>query len=210
MSVESDIIFSLAQLRSMPAVCLLQSARLWIDEKRPSCLRHPHGFWVVLLHRTATEEWRFHYWPRCARNITGMPAMIHTHDRVVESKVVLGPMKNKVYDLKMVKSGGQPIYEVAYHGDRFAQSAINVLEKTDALGEAIARSEQILQVGNSYRIEAHTYHEAVVSEDVEAATIVCMHSRVFGPSRVLGLADYPKRIEFQRDSIPLDELLQLI
>ena len=139
-----------------------------------------------------------------------MPAMIHTHDRVVESRVVFGQMKNKTYDLKTVKLGGRPIYEVVYYGDRFAQSAINVLEKTDALGEAIGRSEQILHVGNSYRVEAHTYHEAVVSEDVEAATVVCMHSRVYGPSRVLGLTDYPKRIEFKRASIPVDELLQLI
>ena len=139
-----------------------------------------------------------------------MPAMIHTHNRVVESKVVLGRMKNKVYDLKRVTSGGRPIYEVAYYGDRFTQVAINLLEKTDALGEAIARSEQTLHVGSSYRVEAHTYHEAVVSEDVEAATVVCMHSHVRGPSRVLGLAEYPKRVEFQRGSIPVDDLLKLI
>ena len=136
--------------------------------------------------------------------------MIHTHNKIVESKVVLGQMKNRIYDLEYVQSDGQPIYEVAYYGDKFSHHASNVLERTNARAEAILRDEEMLSVGDVYRVEADTFHEAVVSEDVETATVVCMHTCAQVPSKVLGLADYPDKIVFQRVGVPVEVLLLAI
>ena len=109
-----------------------------------------------------------------------------------------------------IESAEQPIYRVIYGADKFVQDTSNVLRKTEECVEAVATAEEILRVGDSYRVEAHTYHEAVVAEDVATATIVCMHSQVAGPVKVVGLASYPDKIVFQRRSQPIDKLLELI
>ena len=210
MSVELNFPISLQQLHSMSPDYLIEGVKQWIEKKNPICLMHPHGFWVVLLSKSQIEEWRFHYWPRGPRKTTGMPGMIHTHDKVVESRIILGELKNILYSLKNVESGGRPIYEVTYYGDKFVQETSNVLKKTDEHAETALKVEQFLKVGNSYRVEAHTYHEAVVGEDVATATIVCMHSRVSGTAKVLGLVSYPDKIAFQRFSRSAEELLQHI
>jgi hypothetical protein len=64
------------------AVELLCRIRKWISATGPACLVHPLGFCVVLLQKNDDEEWRFHVWPKGARRITGMPALIHTYNKV--------------------------------------------------------------------------------------------------------------------------------
>ena len=181
-----------------------------MEQGNANCLVHPHGFWIVLLGRSETEEWRFHYWPRGSRKTTGMPGKIHTHDKVVESRIVLGELTNIEYRVEKVESGDQPIYRVVYDGDKFMQDTSNALRKTEECVATVATAEQLLRVGNSYRVEAHTYHEAVVGDDVATATIVCMHSQASGPAKVVGLASYGDEIVFQRVSQPVSKLLQLI
>ena len=210
MPVELEFPLSLERLHSMSPAGLIEGARRWMEQRNTNCLVHPHGFWIVLLNRSATEEWRFHYWPRGYRYSTGMSGKIHTHDKVVESRIVLGELKNIEYRVNGVESAEQPIYRVIYGGDKFVQDTSNVLRKTEECVEAVATAEEILRVGDSYRVEAHTYHEAVVAEDVATATIVCMHSQVAGPVKVVGLASYPDKIVFQRRSQPIDKLLELI
>ena len=210
MSVELEFPLAIEHFRSASPTLLIEQVKGWMKKDDISCLLHPHGFWVVLLNRSETEEWRFHYWPKESRKTTGMPARIHTHDKIVESRILVGELKNIEYNLVKVKSGGQPIYQVVYDGDKYFQETSNVLRKTDERAVAIARVEEILRVGNSYRVEAHTYHEAIVAEGVEAATIVCMHSPVAGGAKVLGLASYPDEIVFRRVSRPVGELLRII
>ena len=201
---------SLRQLRSLSPSCLMTIVRGWINDRDPICLMHPHGFWVVLLNRSEWDEWRFHYWPRGPRPTTGMPAMIHTHNKVVESRIVLGALNNIVYSLTHMEADGRPVYEVAYGGDKFAQKTSNVLKITDKRAKAIVKNKSILKQGDSYRVEPHTYHEAFVDEEVATATIVCMHSRVPGSAKVLGLASYPEEIVFRRCSRPASDLLRLM
>jgi hypothetical protein len=82
------------------AVELLCRIRKWISATGPACLVHPLGFCVVLLQKNDDEEWRFHVWPKGARRITGMPALIHTHNKVVESKILRGEVANIIYRLR--------------------------------------------------------------------------------------------------------------
>ena len=201
---------SLDGLYSKSPTDLIEQAKTWMEQRNSDYLVHPHGFWVVLLNRSATEEWRFHYWPKGYRYSAGIPAKIHTHDKVVESRIVLGELTNILYQVKAVVGAHQRIYHVVYDGDKFMRNTSNVLGKTEECVEAVETSEQILRVGNSYRVEANTYHEAVVAEDVATATIVCMHSKVVGPVKVVGLASHAEKIAFQRLSQPIGKLLELI
>jgi hypothetical protein len=124
--------------------------------------------------------------------------MIHTHDKVVESRILAGCLSNVLYDVTAVTAGGQPEYEVAYVGDKYIKSTANVLQKTTSRVRAAIASTQTLEAGDCYRIESHLYHEAVVPDDAVTATIVCMHSPSPGPVRVLGLDGYPEHIVFER------------
>ena len=208
--MKMNFLLSLRQLHSMSPSYLIKIVKDFIIRRNPDSLLHPHGFWVVLLNKTEQEEWRFHYWPKHSRPIVGMPATIHTHDKVVESRILLGELQNKIYNLDYIESDGQPIYEVEYHGDKHIQNTFNVLNITNKRAKAAIKQESILTLGDSYRVEPHTYHEAVVAENTAAATIVCMHSRVTGSPKVLGLTSYPDEIVFKRSSKKARYLLQEI
>ena len=201
---------SIQQFHSLPPKCLVDEVVQCIRKNSLSCLIHPHGFWVVLLSKSQIEEWRFHYWPKGPRITTGMPAMIHTHDRVVESRIILGELKHVEHRLVSTKLGGRPVYEVVYQGDRYRQETSNVLRRTDHCAQLGLKVEQIMRVGSGYRVEAHTYHEAVVANNVATATLVCMHSRAPGNARVLGLHAYPDEISFRREGRSSEEVLGVI
>lgn len=199
----ADIGFPLTldHIRSTPSADLLVGLESWMDRTDPTCLVHPHGFFVVLLDRSEQQDWRFHIWPRGPRTLKGMPAMIHTHDKVVESCILTGELRNILYTASEVATGGQPVYEVAYLGDRYVRSTSNVLRRTAGRAMVSVCGAQTLEAGGSYRIEAHAYHEAAVPESVATATIVCMHSPVPGSVKVLGLDGYPERIAFHRTEL---------
>lgn len=121
MSADLSFPISIQQLHLLSPQCLLENVKGWIRKQSPSCVIHPHGFWIVLLSISREEEWRFHYWPTGPSTITGMPAMIHTHDRVVDSRIILGELKHIEHRLRSMQSGGRPIYEVVYYGDKYLQ-----------------------------------------------------------------------------------------
>lgn len=196
----ADLGFSLTrdQVRATPAPVLLAAVKTWLERENPICLMHPHGFYVALLGRNETEEWRFHYWPKGSRAIAGMPAFIHTHDRHVESRILQGQLTNVGYHVAAVPSGGQPLYEVSYDGDRYASATSNFLRKTTAQVKPIVRRRETMSRGDMYCIERHTYHEAAVSEQLATATLVCMHGRAPGAVMVVGLDGYPETIAFKR------------
>ncbi len=210
MSANLYLPLSLKHLREFSPACLLEQVKGWMKTSNTECFLHPLGFWTVLLSRSRTEEWRFHYWPKGSRTITGMPATIHTHDKVIESKVVLGELRNIEYQIEKVGTLGRPIYQVAYHGDKFSQKTKNILRNDGERAAATVLSEKIVRYGERYRVKAHTYHEVVVSEDMETATICNMNSHVPGPINVLGCNSYENEILIQRICRPIDELIELI
>lgn len=210
MSDYSSFPITLQHFQSASAADLLYRIKTWVEVHNSACLVHPHGFWVVLLRRTEFEDWRFHFWPKHVRNTAGMPAMIHTHDKVIESFVLLGELTNTLYNVDEVTFGGQPIYEVAYGGDKYRPSTVNVLQKTKKRAIASIKSEETLAGETRYRIKAHEYHSATVSIAASTATVICMHSHSPGPIRVLGLDGYPSRLEFLRPERQSRELLRLM
>lgn len=196
----ADLDFPLTRdhVRNIPAPILLGTVRSWLERANPICLMHPHGFYVVLLSRNDTEEWRFHFWPKESRAITGMPAYIHTHDRQVDSRVLQGQLTNILYDVNTVSVGGHPLYQVSYHGDRYAAMTTNILGNTHRRAQTLIRSHHTIKCGDTYQIERHCYHESVVSQQLATSTIVCMHERSPGAIMVVGLDGYPETITFTR------------
>jgi hypothetical protein len=180
------------------AVELLCRIRKWISATGPACLVHPLGFCVVLLQKNDDEEWRFHVWPKGARRITGMPALIHTHNKVVESKILRGEVANIIYSVAGVAKGGAPVYEVEYLGDRYALGSANVLVRSGSRVKPTAVSKQLIRVNQSYAIPAHVFHQTDVAQSMSVATLVCMHSPVPGAIQLIGLDGYPDRMAFER------------
>jgi hypothetical protein len=182
----------------MPASGILAAVKNWLVRNNPICLMHPHGFYVVLLGRNETEEWRFHFWPKGARSIAGMPAFIHTHDRHVESRILQGQLINVEYAMAEVATGGQPLYEVTYDGDRYGSSTSNYLRRINSRGKPTIRRREAIATGEMYCVERHTYHQVVVSDETATATLVRMHGRAPGAVMVVGLDGYPETLEFKR------------
>jgi len=185
-------------VRTAPVSALLGAVKKWLERDNPTCLVHPHGFYVVLLGRTKNEEWRFHFWPKGFRTITGMPAYIHTHDRHVESRVLQGQLTNILYDVAMVPTGGQPLYEVGYDGDRYASATSNFLCQTTTRVQPIIRRRHNVVCGETYHIERHAYHEAEVSQQIATSTLVRMYGRLPRAVTVVGLDGYPQTVAFVR------------
>jgi len=188
----------LDHVRTAPAPVLLASVKTWLERENPICLMHPHGFYVVLVGRTETEEWRFHFWPQGPRVISGMPAFIHTHDRHIESRVLQGQLTNILYDVAAVSTGGLPLYEVEYQGDRYASATSNFLRQATMRVQPTILRHDTMGCGDTYRVERHAYHEAVVPEELATSTLVCMHGRSPGTIMVVGLDGYPETIAFTR------------
>jgi hypothetical protein len=136
-----------------------------------------------------------------------MPAPIHTHDKVVWSRILKGELQNITYLLKQMSTGGLPMYEARHVGDKYAPENRNVLVKTIERYVAAERTRQTIHSGQNYTLPAHIFHEAVVPDSQATCTVVRMHSRVPGPVRILGTDGYPTQIEFTRDSRPADEVV---
>ncbi len=186
------------RVRAEPLPTLRAAVMTWLVRENPTCLIHPHGFFVVLLGRTETEEWRLHFWPRGPRAVSGMPAFIHTHNCHVESRILKGQITNVLYNVATAATGDQPLYEVSYGGDRYAAATSNTLRKTAARVKATIQRKCTLTCGETYHVERHAYHEAVVSDRDITSTLVCMHGRSSGAVAVVGIDGYSDTVTFTR------------
>ncbi|MNO35741.1 hypothetical protein D3C76_257960 [compost metagenome] len=197
-----DLTFlSLERLGSTSTSSIKEALRSWISENKPRCLKHPHGFYVMLLKRAEGEEWRLHLWPDSERQITGMPARIHLHDMHVTSRLLVGALTNIQYVSAPVAAGsdaGHPVYEVVYEGNRYARQTANTLRRT-SVREAVTETDRLsLQAGDTYRIERYTLHEAVVATDVATCTLVCMHEHEDGVVKLMGVDGFHEELSFVR------------
>lgn len=198
MPAELDALLQRPLAWEIPIPTLLGAIRDWISATEPSCLLHPHGFHVLLLKRTESEEWRLHLWPPTVRETIGMPARIHTHDRHVESRILRGSLLNLDYQPVASKGRGYPLYSVAYAGDRYVSKTSNVLQNTGERISLTQTARRQLGTGDHYRLERHAYHEAIVPEQQTTITLVCMHSQDPQPIMVVGIDGYPEQVTFER------------
>ncbi len=210
MRAELALPLTLEFVRAAPVDYLLAALKTWLSNTNPICLVHPHGFFVVPVNRTDVGDWRFHFWARGKRTIRGMPAFIHTHDRHVDSRILLGQLTNTTYKVCPSTTGGLPLYEVGYSGDRYSKSTSNFLLKTPTRVEPRPISTETFAAGEFYHVDRHTYHEALVSEDDCTATLGWLHSRTPGPVNVVGCDGYPDRIEFNRIDYAGADLAKLL
>jgi hypothetical protein len=210
MRADLSLSLEIGHVRVASVADLLHALKAWLINANPSCLMHPHGFFVVPLHRSETDDWRFHLWPKGPKTIAGMPGFIHTHDRHVESRILQGELTNITYDVQTVATGGFPVYEVGYGGDRYAPTTSNFLYKTTGRVAVEVETRETLCQGNYYHVERNAYHEALVPEHLTTATLVRMHSRLHIPINVVGCDGYPDKIEFKRAEHRAQEVAELI
>lgn len=200
MSADLDFL-NLKDLASLSNAFIKDALKTWITQEAPKCLKHPHGFYVMLLKRSDVEQWRLHLWPNGVRQITGMPARIHLHDTHVSSRILVGALTNIQYVSTPVADGsaeGHPVYEVIYEGNRYKQQTANTLRKTQGREVAIETHRFTLQAGDTYQIPRYSLHEAEVARDVATCTLVCMHERADGVVKLMGVDGYPEDISFVR------------
>lgn len=193
-----DVTLEWSLVRTEPLPALQSAVKAWLMRERPTCLRHPHGFYVVFLGRTETEEWRLHFWPKGPRIVTGMPAFIHTHNCHIESRILKGQITNILYSVSADSTGCHPLYEVDYSGDRYAAATSNQLRKTATRVHVAIQQQDTYRCGDTYNVECNAYHEAVVSDRDFTSTLVCMHGRSKSSVMVVGLDGYPQTIVFTR------------
>jgi hypothetical protein len=133
----------------------------------------PHGFCVLSLHRTEREEWRFHVWPQGMRLISGMPGPIHTHDKVVDSRVLKGELTNVVYSVAEAPTGGLPVYEVEYPSDKYDPRATNLLKRASARVAASVVDLRLVLVGEPMCFIRRSCRKA----SAPAPSSACIHQR---------------------------------
>jgi hypothetical protein len=185
-------------VQKIPAQEIRDGLLDWLREFEPPCIVHPHGFHVVLLHSQADMEWRLHMWARGTRSISGMPTFIHTHNREVRSRVLRGRLTNIQYEVDSSQNHGHPLYSVEYLGNKYEKSTLNVLRRTSDRVRVIEISKVSIEDGDSYHVPRHSFHEAVVSDDIVTCTIVCMSDPESSPIYVVGADGYPDEISFER------------
>jgi len=120
MATELPIPLSRSYISQEEPSALLDTIAAWVMRARPISTLHPYGFWVILLSRVATDEWRLHLWPKHRIAPDGMPAPIHRHDKVVDSRVLMGELENITYGVEYTATGEHPVYEARHISDKYS------------------------------------------------------------------------------------------
>ncbi|PWK45966.1 hypothetical protein C7534_101567 [Pseudomonas sp. OV226] len=207
MDAEYDLTSAELALWELPEAAVLAHLRSAIQTTPMTCLRHPHGFFVMLLNRTPQEEWRVHLWPEGERIISGMPARIHTHESHVNSRLLKGKLTNVNYHVREVSTGGHPLYEVSYRGDKYVKGTTNLLRRTGTRLHLEEATRLELIAGDRYMVERHTFHEAIVPANEVTITLICLHGHEAGLVKVVGVDGHPEEIQFERTDVHPHDLL---
>jgi len=210
MHAEIEAMLNIANLSRISTTQLRATLKSWLASADQDCLVHPHGFFVCHLRTVDGEDWRFHLWPEGERQLTGVPAMIHNHDTVVVSRILQGELTNVLYNVTPNQSGGLPVYEVQYLGNKYKRSSENQLIKSTRRVDLTVSSRITYVEGDAYSIARHIHHEAIVPVGTTTATLVCMHSRSDGPVEVIGRDDFPSTVSFQRNTIELGAVMAML
>ncbi len=101
-------------------------------------------------------------WPEGERVSSGVHARIHTHDSHVNSRLLKGKLTNVNYHAPEVSTGGHPLYEVSYGGDKYVKGTANLLRRTGSRLHIEEATRLELIAGDRYMVERQTFHEAIV------------------------------------------------
>ncbi len=210
MDVDRSIFTGGKGIAARPVSEILEWVKCAIVENSLIATVHPLGFYVVKLPSPQSEDWRFHFWEKGERQLTGIPATIHNHDCVVESLVLIGSLTNMVYEIEPDRGGNFGLFAVYYGGDRYAPETQNKLVNTKVRVGAREICRSVIAVGESYLVERFSYHEAVVPEGQYTATLVRMFARVPGSVHVLGDPGGASDVEFNRPRIENYDLVAAV
>jgi len=168
---------------------------------------HPLGFVHVRLYAEPGRSLRLHLWPRGRRVLQEPLWLIHDHIFTLRSVILVGAVRNTVYEAIESEHARYRIYEVSYGGP---DSSRNKLTATSALVLPRSTLSEGHVAGAAYSIPPSVFHESVVSEDVCAATLVLTSDPLPLSPRVVGDASAPSTISVERRRCSTDELRRVL
>jgi hypothetical protein len=130
------------------------------------CRRHPLGFVFYDLGRDGDDRFHLHIWPEDERLAQDSRAMVHDHIFALESRVLVGCLVNRVYEVKPDPDGRCSMYEVTYSGvdSRTEQREGRYSAHEISSGEHAAFAH--------YQLAAEVFHRSDVNAATFCATIV--------------------------------------
>ncbi|OSR65351.1 hypothetical protein [Pseudomonas syringae] len=106
-----------------------------------------------------------------------------------------------------LSTGGHPLYEVSYGGDKYVKGTANLLRRTGSRLHIEEASRLELIAGDRNMVERHTFHEAIVPANEVTITLIRLHGHEAGPVKVLGVDGHPEEIQFERTDVHPHDLL---
>ncbi len=154
--------------------------------------RHPLGFRVARLIADDSAALRLHIWPQSSRS--AQPGFdIHDHAFDLASFVLLGELRQAVYEIATSRPATHAVYEVGY------DKTGSVLRKSETAVAISPKEKRLLHAGETYSLPAGEFHELDRASAQCAATLV-LTMQAGGSPRSLGPLDGPAIIRFERSS----------
>jgi hypothetical protein len=161
-----EAIRSGAARRTVPDLCRLALTEVVEGRRDLRAVRHPLGFLCLPLYRDGVRGACVHIWSASLPPAPVTTSRMHSHSWDLASYVLYGRVGNVVLHVVDDPSGGtHRVFEIHSHGDADEVRATPRLVRFN-----MARHEAV-GPGDTYRMDAGTFHESVMTDGPEAATL---------------------------------------
>jgi hypothetical protein len=152
--------------RVVPALCRLALRDVAEGRREVLGVRHPLGFLCLPLYRDGVHGVCVHIWSALLRHAAATTSTVHSHSWDLASYVLYGRIDNVLVQVKDDPAGGtHRVFEIHSHGDADEVRATQRLVRYRAVRHELAGA------GATYTMDAGTFHESVVADGQEAATV---------------------------------------
>lgn len=130
---------------------------------------HPLGFIYSRIYSSENEQLRIHIWPKNYKRKEDF--YIHDHYYDLSSWILLGEIKDLLYDISVKKNNGEfIIYEGSYNGNE----NYRYLKPSSSFCNILNIEERYFTKGDKYFIEKSKYHsnEIIFKNSDYACTLV--------------------------------------
>jgi hypothetical protein len=162
---------------------------------------HPLGFVHTQLESNDEYSVRLHIWPPGTRKAKSPDWQVHNHVFALTSRVLVGSVLNKTYDILDVDQRGaaKQLYEFKYSD---AGSELLPMQRYVSVSCA---STHRYEVGDIYNVPRGVFHESIVEGSQLVATLVKTDFSVAVAPLVLGELDLQGRRRYEYRRLPVDQ-----
>lgn len=143
---------------------------------------HPLGFHVVKV-SSGPDDLRLHFWKPGGVDQPGYE--IHDHIFDLESRVIEGAIRHRLYTAAADPKGPYAVYSVDYSGTE------SRLAKTDERVLLYQELEEVFTAGDTYSVKAGKLHDAEIEGFGSTAMTLVLTHKAGGAARTIGPADGP-------------------